>query len=110
MSPGAAEACEGADTSTRGAAQEGVRGRWFVTPHAVARYIERIAPGLTYEQARARIIRDSERAHRVKVVDGVEHWRGPRPLRVQYRIGPGEGDLPAVVSVYPPHAGWRPKR
>jgi hypothetical protein len=87
----------------------GCRGRWFVGPHAVARYIERIAPGLTYEQARARIIEDSERAHRVKVEGDVEHWRGPRPLRVQYRIAPGEGDLPVVLTVLASHVGWRPR-
>jgi hypothetical protein len=35
-----------------------IAGRYFVTPHAVAQFRERIAPGLDYEHALGAIIRE----------------------------------------------------
>jgi len=77
-------------------------GRWFVTPHAVARYRERVDPDLSYEEALGRIIRDSERAAYVRpALDGREEWRSPE--RVRYVVAPpnGSGPLPSVVSAMP---------
>lgn len=67
----------------------GAVGPWFVTPHAVQRYIERVEPGLSYEVALGRIISDSAGAHRVKQLDqGAELWRGPKPRRLRYIVSP----------------------
>lgn len=77
-----------------------MRGRWFITPHAVRRFIARINPGDTYEQALARLIDASERAHLVKVrSDGVEEWRGPKPLRLRFRVTKA-GQLLTVLAPY----------
>lgn len=83
-------------------------GRFFVTPHAIERYTERIEPGLSYEESLGRMIRDLDGAKKVRDLaprDGVrcELWRGPRPRRTRYVIGYAEGGLPQVVTV-PPHA------
>lgn len=82
----------------------GVKGRWFVTPHAVKRFRERVpgAQSMSYERALAAIISDSERAHFVRVErDGTELWRVGKPHRTRYRIYPSEreGVLPQCVTV-----------
>lgn len=86
-------------------------GAWFITPHAVRRYIERIAPGLTYEQALGALVRLSTEAQRVRdIAPGLALYRGPKPLRVRLRVATGEGDeLPQLVTVLPCHDGWRPR-
>lgn len=90
-----------------------VRGRWFVTPHAVDRYIRRFAPGLTYERAREELILQSESARYVKTFTygnraGYELWRGPRPRKFRYWVAPAEGGLPQLVTVMAGHdPGWR---
>lgn len=61
-------------------------GKWFCTPHAVQRYRE-ITPGLTYEQALADLIRESESLHVVRTLDsGALLCRGPRPRRLRFRL------------------------
>lgn len=76
-------------------------GRWFVTPHAVRRYITRVHPWMTYEQALSAIIKDSMRAHFVRADHGSELWRGPKPHRVRYRIASREAGLPQLITVLP---------
>ena len=77
-----------------------MRGRWFITPHAVRRFIARINPGDTYEQALEQLIAMSERAHRTRVrPDGTEEWRGPKPLRLRFRVT-REGQLLTVLAPY----------
>ena len=81
----------------------GAVGRWFVTPHAVRRYRERV-PGarkLSYEQALGRIIKDSWRAHFVRIErNGMELWRVGKPWRTRYRVAPAEGaGLPVLMTV-----------
>jgi hypothetical protein len=67
----------------------GAVGPWFVTPHAVQRYIERVDSSLSYEAALGRIISDSVNAHCVKKLDdGAELWRGPKPRRLRYVVSP----------------------
>lgn len=73
-----------------------------MTPHAVARYIERARPGLSYERALAELIDESTRAHRVKEISpGLSLWRGPKPMRLRYRVAdPTTPDeLPQLVTV-----------
>ena len=77
-----------------------VTGNWFITPHAVRRYIERVERNATYEQALSTLIDWSLRARKKKEIKpGVWLYRGPRPLRLRLRvshIGPG---LPQLVTV-----------
>jgi len=84
-------------------------GRWFITPHAVARYIERVDPRASYEVALARLIAESETATRVKEIEpGVALYRGRKPRRLRYRVAEtGEG-LPQLLTVLSPFDGWRP--
>jgi len=62
-----------------------VAGRWFITPHAVRRYIARLAPEATYEEALAALVRASHEARRVKALPtGLVLYRGPRPRRLRF--------------------------
>lgn len=86
-------------------------GRWWISPHAVRRYRER-APGkrlLTYEQALAEIITESERAHFVRDNgDGTEQWRGAKPHRLRFRVARGNAGKPQLVTVLRGcDAGWQ---
>src|SRR5690606_32339717 len=65
------------------------RGRWFVTPHALARFRE-LVPTLSERGALAALIRESERAHLVRVdhETGALLMRGPRPHRLRFVVRP----------------------
>lgn len=79
-----------------------ISGRWFMTPHAVQRYIKRFAPRSTYEEALGALIRESAEARRVKVLPtGLVLYRGPRPRRLRFFLQEGvEGPaLPILVTV-----------
>jgi hypothetical protein len=56
-----------------------MRGRWFIAPHAVRRFIERAWPGATYEEALDRLIELSEVARLVRAdhTPGVDLYRTP---------------------------------
>lgn len=97
--------------------RSGVVGRWFVTPHAVLRYIERIRPGLSYDEALADLIRFSLVSKKKAILprrSGESEkfttwlWRGPRPLRLRFRVVENDRDLPQLVTVFAGHDG--PKR
>lgn len=80
-----------------------VHGRWWITPHAVRRYIER-CPGarrLSFEQALERLIVASEAAHLVKARrnPGEELWRGGKPHRLRFIVARGNHGLPQLVTV-----------
>jgi hypothetical protein len=79
----------------------GASGRWFITPHAVEQYRQRaLRRADEYETALLELIDESKGAHFVKrLASGLELWRGPPPRRMRYLVGPGEGDLPALVTV-----------
>lgn len=88
-------------------------GRWFVTPHAVQRYRERIDPRATYEQALGVLVRESESARPVKP------WKGGAMLYKGSKLSRGAhlrmvvgcdkaSGLPQLITVLPPHPGWRP--
>jgi hypothetical protein len=90
-----------------------VVGRWFITPHAVRRYIQRVAPGLTYEQALGELVHLSESARRVKErAPGIWLWRGPKPRRLRFVVSTrGAGELPQLLTLYAGHdKGWRTMR
>jgi len=77
-------------------------GRWFVTPHAVRRYIERVDRRASYEEALDRLIDMSARAHRVRSLDdGTELWRvGRTDGKLRFRVRAGvDGKLPQLVTV-----------
>jgi|WetSurMetagenome_2_1015567.scaffolds.fasta_scaffold721334_1 hypothetical protein len=82
-------------------------GRWFITPHAVHRYIENIRPGLDYDHALGELIRHSDTAHfvRATVVDGIciERWRAPKPTQIRFIVSHGPGAKPQLVTVLPSH-------
>lgn len=79
------------------------RGRWWISPHAVRRYIER-CPGarrLSYGEALERLIAASETAHFVKTRrnSGEELWRGPKPYRLRFVVCRANAGLPQLVTV-----------
>jgi hypothetical protein len=47
-----------------------ISGRWFITPHAVRRFMERAVRGATYEEALEPLITASETARLIRVVGG----------------------------------------
>jgi len=81
-------------------------GRFFITPHAVRRFIKRVRPGASYNEALGELIRLSDGAHLVKRVvgdygDDVEIWRTGKPLRMRLVVAPtsNEWSKGAVVTV-----------
>jgi isoaspartyl peptidase/L-asparaginase-like protein (Ntn-hydrolase superfamily) len=77
-------------------------GDFFITPHAVRQFQNRIAPGLTYEQALGAIIRgmrDAEDFH-VTVNGRARYTRidGPWQFRAVVREG-AVGDKQAVITI-----------
>ncbi len=106
----------------------GAAGRFFITPKAVRRFIERFAPELTYEPALAELIRLTSAGRYMAPylgeqigasVEGAELWRAPRvntgtgsqaaTSRMRFVVGHGgEGPLPQVVTVLPRHHGGGP--
>lgn len=85
----------------------GAQGRWFITPHAVEQYVARAMRGRgRHEEALVALIDESRGARFLKLLDsGAELWRGPRPGRLRYVVGPGEGGLKALVTVLAPGDG-----
>lgn len=81
-------------------------GRWFITPHAVERFRDRAGwqRASAYEDVLATLIDESRGAHFVKRLEtGAELWRGPKPRRLRFIVGHGDGNLPALVTVLRSH-------
>jgi hypothetical protein len=80
---------------------------FFVTPHAVDRYRERVHPGISYERALSEIIEASETAHFVKhYIDGewhdAEYWRCSRSFgRLRLIVSRRGGELPQIRTILP---------
>ena len=75
-------------------------GRWFITPHAAKRYIERVRHGVSYEVALGELIRMSEAAHLVRnQASGLELWRGPKPQRLRFLVSNEGAGKPQLVTV-----------
>lgn len=82
--------------------KSGAVGRFFITPHAVARYRERVHRGISYERALCEIIEQSNLAHYVKNYNTGQYWRGPKPMRIRLIVAPAkDNDLPHVVTILP---------
>lgn len=82
--------------------KEGAKGRFFVTPHAVHRYIERVHRGISYERALGEIIEAADRAHYVKDYNSGQYWRGPKPMRLRLIVANGSGgELPQIITILP---------
>lgn len=83
----------------------GASGAFFVTPHAVDRYRERV-PGkrrLSYEQALSELVDLLRGAKFVSIrEDGTELWRVGKPTRLRFRVGRSGPGLPQVMSVMMP--------
>jgi hypothetical protein len=86
-----------------------VSGRFFVTPHAVARYQERVHRGISYERALGEILEAAERAHYVKDYNGGQYWRGPKPMRLRLLVNNAIEGLPQIVTVLPASNNSRPR-
>lgn len=97
--------------------ERGATGRWFVTPHAIDKWIARFTPRSFREAERTEeqrvrvlgwILDEAERARFVKALDtGVQLWRGPKPRRVRFIVTVcSEGTLPALLTVLPACDGW----
>lgn len=72
-----------------------IPGRWFVTPHAVRRYRQRVRPDASRGQALAELALWSEIAER----RGSAEWIAEGPLRLRLVVGRGEGPRPALLTV-----------
>lgn len=87
-----------------------MKGRFFITPHAVRQYIARVRD-LSFERALGRLIDQCERAHFVKRLDsGAELWRMPRPERARFVVSREHDGAPQVVTVLKPFDGFRGPR
>lgn len=83
-----------------------IDGPWFITPHAVKRYIERVRPHLSYERALADLVAESKRAHAVKEIEpGLWLWRGGKPRRLRFRVSTLGDGAPQLVTVLAAHDG-----
>lgn len=75
-------------------------GRWFVTSHAVRRYMERVDHAADYDTALAYLVSQSEVAHAVKQIEpGVWLYRGTKPRRLRFRVSTRGPGLPQLVTV-----------
>jgi hypothetical protein len=90
-------------------------GKWFITPHAVRRYIERVDRSATYERALAELVRFSEVARPIKeIAPGVWLYRGGKPLRLRFRVAvdprrsDGSPGKPQLLTVMAGHDREKP--
>ncbi len=78
---------------------------WILTAHALERYVERIRPGISYEQAAQELEQHCAGAHLVKELPGgIETWRGPKPRRIRLRVQ-RKGHRLELVTVQPAFDG-----
>lgn len=79
-----------------------IQGGYFVGPHAVNQFRTRIAPHLNYKEARAAIIEGlatTDSIPRLAHSGRGYYLRVRRPYAFRALIGPGEGPLPAVITI-----------
>jgi hypothetical protein len=83
-----------------------IDGPFFITPHAVRRYQERVERDCTKEYAFARLVECAQKARFAKALPDkngrkCEQWRGPKPaaLRLTIVYSDDPSKLPAMVSV-----------
>ena len=72
--------------------------RWFVSPHAVVRFRQRVADW-TNDRVRHYLVEQCRGAHFVKALAcGLELWRGPKPRRIRLRVS-RQGNVLVLESV-----------
>jgi hypothetical protein len=77
-----------------------VAGKFWVTPHAVHRYIERVHRGIDYDRALSEIVDASETAHYVKDYNGGQYWRCSRSFgRLRLLVNDCFDGLPQIVTI-----------
>lgn len=89
-------------------------GSVFVTPHARRRWRQRINPQASDDQALVEILEAWQHCTlRRTDEDGTQHWRarsGCRFGHLRFRVRPGLGPLPAIMTVLPEHGDFVPAR
>ena len=81
-----------------------VGGRWFITPHAVTRYIERYRPNVSREQALTELVWWSEIAtEHCRTSSGEAQYNVEFPVRIRFVVTTQNrhGDLPTLLTVLP---------
>jgi hypothetical protein len=81
----------------------GASGKFFVTPHAVQRYRERVHRGITYEQALSEVIAAAATAHAVKEYrGGAQYYRCSRTFgRLRLLVNNKQPGKPQIVTILP---------
>lgn len=86
-----------------------VAGKWFVTPHAIARYRQRHRPDISDRQALFELTLWSEVAQQTgRLRSGEYEWHAEHPIKIRFVVSHSphpNGDLPQLVTVLP---GKRP--
>lgn len=82
----------------------GAIGRFYVSPHALDRYVERVRPRLPRAAALRELVAISSAAEKLRTFeDGDELWRGPNTgpaPRLLFLVAPqSEGRLPVIRTV-----------
>jgi hypothetical protein len=82
----------------------GAVGCFYVSAHAIGRYIERVRPNASRQVALAELILISSTAEKIRTFeDGTELWRGSNKClvpRLLFLVGPtSEGTLPVIRTV-----------
>lgn len=76
-------------------------GKYFITPHAVRSFVDRIAPRMSYDRALSVIVRGLESCGEEKPLRNRQGFyvrvRGAWNFRAV--IGRGDGPLPAVITI-----------
>jgi hypothetical protein len=83
----------------------------YITPHALARYMSRVrSPDIGYHRALHELEYQVAHGHKTgNLPSGLEQWRGPRPLRIRFRVDTS-CEPHAVVTVLADHDGMREER
>jgi len=86
-------------------------GGFFVTPHAVRQFQNRIAPWMDYEQALGTIIRELQHAKEFRLTENRKAHYTRIDGRWQFRAIIQEGkDLPAVTTILRSGKGGRRRK
>lgn len=72
--------------------------RWFITSHAVERFLERVSR-MERRRVRGHLVEQCQGAHFVKpLACGLELWRGPSPQRMRLRVS-RQGNVLVLESI-----------
>lgn len=107
--PGGAPSRDGAKLlRAADAAEQDIVGEWYITPHAIDRFIERVRPWWSREQAFRWLVEASQTAQLRRVDEGgVEHWQSTTAPRCRLRVTRNDHGQRVLMTVLTPHDGWR---